>query len=102
MANSQKRPLPLITSAYLSFAVGLLAGFSGAALFVAVGGVCCALFGAHRGNAKIGATGLLVLSGAVIALLSSVPARRLTREERAAHSEQVSGTVLGRARVRAS
>jgi len=65
-------------------------------------GICCALYGAHQSDAKIGAIGLLVIGGAVVALLSSVPARRLTREERAAHSEQLSGTMLGRARARAS
>jgi competence protein ComEC len=38
----------------------------------------------------------------VIALLSAVPARRLTREERAAANRQTDATVLGRARLRAS
>lgn len=37
-----------------------------------------------------------------MALLSAVPARRLTREERAARSEQLDATALGRARARAS
>jgi competence protein ComEC len=65
-------------------------------------GICCALYGAHQSDAKIGAIGLLMIGGAVVALLSSVPARRLTREERAANSEQLSRTMLGRARARAS
>jgi len=45
---------------------------------------------------------VLAVGGAVIALLSAVPAKRLTLEERAAQSERTDATTLGRARVRAA
>jgi len=94
--------VPLITSAYLSFVAGLLAGFSGAALLATAAGICCAVYGLHRRDATASAIGLLVVGGAVIALLSAVPAKRVTRQERAAESERVEATTLGRARARAS
>lgn len=50
----------------------------------------------------MGAIGLLGLGGTLIALLSALPAKRLTREERAAQSERTDATTLGRARVRAA
>jgi competence protein ComEC len=53
-------------------------------------------------NARLGALGLLTLGGVVIALVSAVPARRLTREERVAAMRESDGTMLGHARARAS
>ncbi len=50
----------------------------------------------------MGALGLLAIGGVVLALASAVPARRVTREERAAALHESDATLLGRARVRSS
>jgi competence protein ComEC len=67
-----------------------------------VAGIVLAVVGLARRNARIGALGILTLAGVVIALVSAVPARRLTREERVAAMRESDGTTLGRARKRAS
>jgi competence protein ComEC len=55
-----------------------------------------------RRDVVLGALGLLAFAGVIIALLASVPARRSTREERAAEVERSEATLLGHARARAS
>jgi competence protein ComEC len=95
-------PLPLITSAYLYFAVALLAGFSGLAAIAVAIGVAALVYALWRRDARLGGLGFLAIAGGVIALLSAVPARRLTGDERAAQEEQSGTTMLGRARGRAS
>jgi competence protein ComEC len=55
-----------------------------------------------RRNSRLGALGLLVMGGVIIALSSAVPARRQTRVERAAEAEKSNATLLGLARDRAS
>src|SRR5688500_2060451 len=60
------------------------------------------MYGLHRRVATVGAIGLLTVGGAVMAVLSAVPAKRVTRQERAAESERAEATTLGRARARAS
>src|SRR4029079_7973995 len=52
--------------------------------------------------ARCGARGLLTLGGVLIALVSAVPSRRLTRDERVAELRESDSTALGRARARAS
>jgi competence protein ComEC len=65
-------------------------------------GVLAVLWSVRRGDAKIAALGFLGVGGAVLSLLSAIPARRLTREERAAEMGANAATLLGHARNRAS
>ncbi|HEY3257597.1 MAG TPA: ComEC/Rec2 family competence protein, partial [Gemmatimonadaceae bacterium] len=65
-------------------------------------GIGAVLAGLFRRSASLGALGLLIPGGAVIALLSAAPARRPTREERSAATLRNDATLLGRARMRAS
>jgi hypothetical protein len=75
------RQLPLVTSAYLCFAAALLAGYGGLASAGIVAGVILVVAAIARRDARFGALGLLTLGGVVIALVSAVPSRRLTRED---------------------
>lgn len=65
-------------------------------------GIVLAVAALARRDARLGALGLLTLGGVVIALVSTVPARRPTRGERVAAMRETDGTTLGRARARAS
>ena len=60
------------------------------------------LLAAWRKDAKVAALALLTSGGAIIALVSAIPARRATREERTAETAARSATLLGNARDRAS
>jgi competence protein ComEC len=55
-----------------------------------------------RRDTRLAGLALLTVGASLTALLSAVPARRLTREERAAQLSQNEATVLGRARDRAA
>lgn len=70
-------------------------------MVVAVG-VLALLWSVWRGDARIAALGFLTIGGALISLLSAIPARRLTRDERAAEMSANAATLLGHARNRAS
>ena len=94
--------LPLVTSANLCFAAALLAGYSGFAPLAIAAGIVASVAGLARRDTQLGAFGLLIAGGVMIALLSAVPARRSTREERSAAARQSEAGTLGRARVRAS
>jgi len=79
-----------------------LAGFSGFASIAILTGIAVSVFAIARKDTRLAGLGFLVVAGVVIALLSAVPARRLTREERALANRHADATFLGRARLRAS
>jgi len=67
-----------------------------------IAGTLALLLSALRRDAKVAALALLTIGGTIIALVSAIPARRVTREERAAEMNARSATLLGHARDRAS
>jgi len=64
--------------------------------------ICVCVAGLVRRDSRLGALGLLTLAGVVVALISAVPARRVTRAERSAAIRENDATTLGQARLRAS
>jgi competence protein ComEC len=94
--------LPLITTAYLCFAAALLAGFAGF-VWLAIGiGLIAAVVGLSRRDAQVAGLGLLGVAGTLSALLSAVPARQQTRQERAEARYAANATFFGHVRSRAS
>ena len=78
--------MPLIAIAYAAFAAGLFAGFAGKAWMAVVAGVVIIVAAAHGRSARRAALGLVLTSGALVALASARPhpsgAREPDREDR--------------------
>ncbi|HUQ20234.1 MAG TPA: DNA internalization-related competence protein ComEC/Rec2 [Gemmatimonadaceae bacterium] len=94
--------MPLITLAYLAFACGLLAGFSGIAWLAVATGIAGVIAAALKRDARLAGLSLVIISAASLAILSAVPGRRLTRTEIISAREQSDATMLGHMRQRAS
>jgi len=73
--------VPLIAKAYVVFAAGLISGFGGIAWVAVVMGICAMIYAAVIRRTHWVSLGLMLASGAIIALTSAQPEKRRVKHE---------------------